>query len=188
MREPASQQGQGKSDLTDYQVQLSEPYTRLSHNRIKKISRFYKRLQIRIVNYSYLHEVEAVWLSLQTETNIPSVAAYNDDAFIGAFRYLERIISQAKVYYYVRMAYVRLHSVFQLLDERIAADRHNGTIARRVGYGNSSIAVNLYLHALPETTRYRALDRRRIARRWFCLMILSPISVALYPCSADTIV
>jgi hypothetical protein len=84
---------------------------------------------------------------------------------------------------FYRLAYNRLTHVFESPKKIVASYRRNGLLpSRRSGYGNASVAIDIYIEAQEQagTSSDQVKQGSRVARRWRTLAGPSPIFVIIY--------
>ena len=87
-----------------------------------------------------------------------------------------------------RLAHVQLVRVFRSLSSVIKSERQGGLIQRSPGYGDTSVAIDLYSNAQGKVSRGQLLERKRAARRWAVLAGPSPFLLLIYSDTAEAIV
>ncbi|KAK4148941.1 hypothetical protein C8A00DRAFT_19307 [Chaetomidium leptoderma] len=126
-------------------------------------------------------------MSILIGTTIPDNIASSDPYIINAFKLLDNARTNGDSIL-SRLAYIRLAHVFESLKKIVASDRRNGQLpARRSGYRNASIAIDIYIDAQEQagTSREEVKKRNRVARRWRTLAGPSPIFVIIYSEAAE---
>lgn len=94
----------------------------------------------------------------------PEDVTTSDSGVINAFKLLDKprtgrdnILS--------RLAYIRLAHVFESLEKIVASDRRNGRLlARKSGYRNASVVVDIYIEAQEQVgiSRYEVKQRKLV--------------------------
>lgn len=147
--------------------------------------------------YFFVDTCEAVladWISLIQKTTLPMDTPLTPDYMSSAFDVLEGIITNRKeAKLSSRFGYVQLVNFFQCLEDRIKLERRRGRFERKSGYGNASLAIDIYLHARKgvisdSRLKSQLRERKRIGRRWKRLAGPSELFLIIYSDLADVIV
>ncbi|RSL64175.1 hypothetical protein CEP51_013191 [Fusarium floridanum] len=136
----------------------------------------------------------ADWISLLSKTTLPSDIESSDLCIITAFKAVDSVIcGNQGTYLLRRLAYIQLMRLFASLEAIIKSERDTGRIFREPGYGNASIAIDIYMsaqesHLHPDDLRRELRERKRTGRRWRDLASLSPPFVLMYSEASEPIV
>lgn len=136
----------------------------------------------------------ADWISLLSKTTLPSDIESSDPCIITAFKAVDSVIcGHQGTYLLRRLAYIQLMRLFASLEAIIKSERETGRIFREPGYGNASIAIDIYMsaqesHLHPYDLRSELRERKRTGRRWKDLAGLSPPLVLMYSEASEPIV
>ena len=92
----------------------------------------------------------------------------------------------------LRFAYVQLIRAIDALKEAAATDRLTGRVRQKVGYSDTSVAIDVYINAKGKTLdmiqlRSQLSEHVHIGRRWSKLAGPSPLLLSVYSGIADTI-
>ena len=106
---------------------------------------------------------------------------------LSAFRAVDTAISNEHIL--SRLAHVQLVRLFHSVETAVKSERQKGLVHGKPGYGNASIAIDIYQsaqHAL--SRRGQFLERRRAARRWAQLAGPYPLLLLIYSGATEAIV
>ncbi|KAL2173984.1 uncharacterized protein P884DRAFT_188255, partial [Thermothelomyces heterothallicus CBS 202.75] len=127
------------------------------------------------------------WTLILKKTTIPDNVASSDPCIINSFQLLDKARTDEDNIL-SRLAYIRLADVFDSLEKIVASDQRNEQLpARRPGYSNASVAIDIYIQAQEQVSlsRDEVKQRKRVARRWRTLAGPSPIFVIIYSKAAE---
>lgn len=136
----------------------------------------------------HCQEIHDFWSWLARKTTIPADVAINDPIITSAFAIIDDAILHSGEYFWrSRLAYVQLTRVLIAIKSIIA---RRGRQRRRVGQGNASILIDLYVKAQvepfsPKVLRQKVQNRVRIAKRWADLISGSIFIAAAYNDKAE---
>ncbi|KND86174.1 hypothetical protein TOPH_09198 [Tolypocladium ophioglossoides CBS 100239] len=135
----------------------------------------------------------ADWILLLRKTTLPSDIESSDPCIITAFKAVDSIIcGQQGTYLLRRLAYVQFMRLFTSLEAIIKSERETRRIFREPGYGNASIAIDIYMsaqesHLHPDKLRRELRERKRAGRSWKVLAGPSPLFTMLYSEASEPI-
>lgn len=136
----------------------------------------------------HCQEIHDFWSWLARKTSIPADVAINDPLITSAFAIIDDAILHSGEYFWrSRLAYVQLTRVLIAIKSIIA---RRGRQRRRVGQGNASILIDLYVKAQvepfsPKILRQKVQNRVRVAKRWADLISGSIFIAAAYNDKAE---
>jgi hypothetical protein len=120
------------------------------------------------------------WVSLLKETTLPYNTTSSDKHVINAFRVINNVFENPNTPpLLLRLAYIRFSNMIKTLRVIAHNDRKCGRINTAVGHRNASIAVDICLDSQQTLGRKGILRRMRHAKRWACLIGLSPLALAI---------
>ncbi|KAM5349212.1 hypothetical protein ACJZ2D_016761 [Fusarium nematophilum] len=161
---------------------------------LAQANRIYERLVWQVDIANFFRAVETVlipWATLLEETTPPDDALSTDPRFLGAFKRLDAAIDDQENSGRLlsRLAYIQLHRLIKLLQDRVASDRRAGRIHRRSGYKNAYIVLDTYMSAQnrPSPSRRSLIERKCLARRWHDLAGSRAVFLLAYSGEADKI-
>lgn len=132
------------------------------------------------------------WVALLRETTLPSNIPSSDPLITAAFKAVDSIIlGRQNTCLLRRLAYFQLMRLFGHLEAIIESERRKG-VHYASGYGNMSIAIDIYICAQERprqpNLRSKIVDqRRRIGRRIVVMSRLSPFFLLVYSDAAEAI-
>ncbi|KAH8745907.1 hypothetical protein F5883DRAFT_701976, partial [Diaporthe sp. PMI_573] len=120
------------------------------------------------------------WVSLLKETTLPYNTTSSDKHVINAFRVINNVFENPNTPpLLLRLAYIRFSNMIKTLQVIAHNDRKCERINTAVGHRNASIAVDICLDSQQTLGRKGILRRMRHAKRWACLIGLSPLALAI---------
>lgn len=131
------------------------------------------------------------WVALLRNTSFVGNTSSCDPRIVVALKTLDRVVTGREgTQLLARLAYVHLMRLFEHLEKMIATDRRNRVVHREIGYGNASIALDIYMSAQDGFTdatsqRRELIERKRVGRRWRQLAGPSPFFLLVYSDAAE---
>lgn len=135
----------------------------------------------------------AGWISLLSRTTLPDDIESSDPRIIAAFKDVDSVIcGQQGTHLLRRLAYVQLMRLFAFLEKILESERQTGLVFRKPGYGNASIAIDMYISAQesqlhPHELRRQVGERKRAGRSWSDLAKPSPLFVLMYSEASESL-
>jgi hypothetical protein len=134
------------------------------------------------------------WIILLDKTTLPSFINSSHPCIITAFKAADSIIcGDQGTHLLRRLAYIQLMRLFTSLEAIIKYERWTGRISQEPGYGNASLALDIYMsaqesHSHPDDLRRELRERKRAGRSWEDLAKLSPLLSMIYLEAAEPVV
>ncbi|EXL41496.1 hypothetical protein FOCG_16300 [Fusarium oxysporum f. sp. radicis-lycopersici 26381] len=134
------------------------------------------------------------WITLLGKTMLPTFINSSHPCIIAAFKAVDSIIcGDEGTHLLRRLAYIELMRLFASLEAIIKYERETGRISREPGYGNASLALDIYMsaqesHPHPNDVRRELRERKRAGRSWEDLAKLSPLLSMIYLEAAEPVV
>lgn len=142
--------------------------------------------------FTALESTATPWSRLLHDTTVPHDAGSEDSRYVRAFKALDLAIRvpDSSCPLLPRLAMAQLYRLIKVLEARIARDRKAGGIATSSGYGDASIALDIYATAQSQPSppsRGGLSHRKRLAKRWSELAGPWPLFVLIYSKEAENI-
>lgn len=141
---------------------------------------------------SFVNDCESIlkdWVLLLHRTTLPQCISSSDNRILKSFRILNRVIRDKSAGTFMsRLAWLQLTKVLDFVETIVKSERASGLIHRARGYGNASIALDIYHCAEKGVSRKTLVQRKRFAARWTKLAGPSPLLLLIYSSGADNIV
>lgn len=132
------------------------------------------------------------WIALLRKTTLPSTIASSDPLITAAFKTVDSIfLRQESPYLLRRLAYFQLMRLFEYLEAIIGSERKK-RVHCASGYGNTSIAIDIYIGAQewPRQPNLRSKIveyRRRIGKRIIAMAKPSPFFLLIYSDATEAV-
>ncbi|KAF4446821.1 hypothetical protein F53441_9574 [Fusarium austroafricanum] len=133
------------------------------------------------------------WISLLRKTRLPNFTNSSDSCIINAFKAVDGVIcGKQGTYLLRRLAYVQLMRLFVSLEAVIKSERESGGMIRKPGYGDASVAIDIYMsaqesHQHPNDLRRELKERKRAGVSWRYLSGPSPLFTMIYSQASELI-
>ncbi|KAJ4248085.1 hypothetical protein NW762_012855 [Fusarium torreyae] len=133
------------------------------------------------------------WISLLRKTALPGLINSSHPSIVAAFKAVDLVICGTQGTYLLRrLAYVQLMRLFVSLEALIKSERESGKFVRKQGFGDASIAIDIYMsaqqsHLHPDDLRRELKERRRAGRVWRDLSGPSPLFTMVYSQASESI-
>jgi hypothetical protein len=163
----------------------------LTSNEIQLVAQTLIRSNALQFFQDHLTLIQEAWISINKIIS----ADYNDTrgSIIAAFELINSLISNRdSAPLKIRFAYIQLSRAINAFKESKVLERRLRRVHRKVGYSDTSVAIDVYLDfkGLPlniKRIRRRLTEHLRIGRRWCKLVGPSPLLLPVFITAAEKI-
>ncbi|KAI7913800.1 hypothetical protein M0657_008805 [Pyricularia oryzae] len=130
--------------------------------------------------------VSESWTALLRQTSLPDNIPSSDPRISAAFMAVNEAINSGSCFL-SRLGWVELFCLIRLVENVSRNERRLDLVERAPGYGNASIAADLYMR-IHNCPRRVAHERKRRAKRWSELAGPSPLLLLVFSAAANSVV